>query len=325
MKLNTYRCGCGRIEPLPHPKARPGPCVHKALPDVELTPWRPVDVRMPPGWAVTEALVRQRGDEVFVLLARKRGRKDVGLAYAREKPHMRRPALDVLRRTCAAQQQRAEGFFAALRGLIKQLNFARAGGMRPWTEPVVLRTADEPLKVSATALRTAACPKHWRGVVSLPHGDGARACAAAEQPRVVGAACPAPYGTTVKTSAVPYSAGYIATPLAPRAQHAICRWRTDVRGADQLRYAKAAQMYAEGLHQRGLGAYVLTTQIRGMGVVRVAFDSKAMEDTWISEPVANYRLDLENRIQAATSVALGTCTLLDVPGKRPAWFSGRDV
>jgi hypothetical protein len=28
MNLNTYRCGCGRIETLPHAKARPGPCMH---------------------------------------------------------------------------------------------------------------------------------------------------------------------------------------------------------------------------------------------------------------------------------------------------------
>lgn len=207
MNLNTYRCGCGRIETLPHAKARPGPCVHVERP------------RLP------------------------------------EKTFDRRELL---------------------------------GGL--WMPPEVVAAIRAGAKVS----------------VPRETSDGRWVCDV--EPPSVFTTMATPDGRTVRTR------GRHAAP-AP----AICRWRTDIQGADRLRYAKAAQMYAEGLHRRGLGAYVLVTQIKGgVDVVRVAFDTEEMEHAWVD--AVDYRRALAVCIQATTNINLGWLRHLDVPGKRPSWF-----
>ena len=178
MKLNTYRCGCGRIEPLPHPKARPGPCVHGTL------GLRPIALRQPE-WGRTRELAVQAVvvyddgvDRTIALrgweLETQPFRKADGSAHVAVRA---RKGSRVIERLCPAQQEdygiseiarqidaryhfdRGGKFFAALRVLVKQLNFARAGGMRPWAKSLPDTVGPIPYSIAAgpgTTVKTSA-------------------------------------------------------------------------------------------------------------------------------------------------------------------------
>lgn len=134
MNLNTYRCGCGKIETLAHAKARPGPCTHGVRPAPS---WQPTG----DGFGRWTFFPLDGGDKVALHKA-VRGRAETPLMSDIE-------SLPFVCRTLDKQRRmRGERAWDGIRQLVKQIGFANACGMRIRRKDyATLQWRDPPLQI----------------------------------------------------------------------------------------------------------------------------------------------------------------------------------